>query len=230
MATVATVGQRTLEISPQKAPAGAMAVVVVRSKTTGKAVKYIVPESWISRLIEINRKFDPAGRYDEVMKAENLFELGPQPWKTTLRRGLLALGSASGASLAAGKHVRVRPWTSPECRSANASAKRSGAADEGVDGKAIAFDHPDSAVGEAHIMAALEWLLAQHVRIRRSRHIMVKNRRADFWPDLDAAAYSITWLVVASIVSGILDPEGFGDFVVDKASSNSDGRYSRRIG
>jgi formylmethanofuran dehydrogenase subunit E len=79
MATVATVGQRTLEISPQKAPAGAMAVVVVRSKMTGKAVKYTVPESWIGRLIEINRKFDPAGRYDEIVKADALFEVAPQP-------------------------------------------------------------------------------------------------------------------------------------------------------
>jgi formylmethanofuran dehydrogenase subunit E len=79
MATVATVGQRTLEISPQKAPAGAMAIVVVRSKPTGKAVKYTVPESWIGRLIEINRNYDPDGRYDEVMKADGLFEVAPQP-------------------------------------------------------------------------------------------------------------------------------------------------------
>jgi FmdE protein associated with molybdenum formylmethanofuran dehydrogenase len=79
MATVATVGQRTLEISPQKAPAGALAVVVVRSKTTGKAVKYAVPESWIGGLIEINRNYDPAGRYDEVMKANGLFEVTPEP-------------------------------------------------------------------------------------------------------------------------------------------------------
>jgi hypothetical protein len=56
-----------------------MAVVVVRSKTTGKAVKYTVPESWIGRLIEINRKFDAAGRYDEIMKADGLFEVTPQP-------------------------------------------------------------------------------------------------------------------------------------------------------
>jgi formylmethanofuran dehydrogenase subunit E len=79
MATIATVGQRTLEISPQKAPTGAMAVVVVRSKTTGKAVKYTLPESWIARLIELNRNYDPAGRYDEVMKADGLFEVAPQP-------------------------------------------------------------------------------------------------------------------------------------------------------
>jgi formylmethanofuran dehydrogenase subunit E len=79
MATVATIGQRTLEISPQKAPAGAMAVIVVRSKMTGKAVRYRVPESWIGRLIEINREFDPVGRYDEVMKADGLFEVAPEP-------------------------------------------------------------------------------------------------------------------------------------------------------
>jgi formylmethanofuran dehydrogenase subunit E len=79
MATVATVGQRTMEISPQKAPAGAMAVVVVRSKATNKAVRYIVADGWVGKLIEINRKFDPMGRYDEVMKADGLFEVAPQP-------------------------------------------------------------------------------------------------------------------------------------------------------
>jgi len=79
MATIATVGQRTLEISQQKAPAGAMAVVIVRSKQTHKAVKYTIADDWVGRLIEINAKFDPAGRYDEVMKADGLFEVTTEP-------------------------------------------------------------------------------------------------------------------------------------------------------
>jgi formylmethanofuran dehydrogenase subunit E len=79
MATDATVGQRTLEISPQKALTGAMAVVIVRSKATHKAVKYTLADGWVGKLIEINRKFDPMGRYDEVMKAVALFEVAPEP-------------------------------------------------------------------------------------------------------------------------------------------------------
>jgi hypothetical protein len=78
MATVATVGQRTLEISPQKAPAGAMAVIIVRSKATHMAVKYTVADGWVGKLIEINRRFDPLGRYVEVMKADGLFEVAPE--------------------------------------------------------------------------------------------------------------------------------------------------------
>ncbi len=79
LATVATVGQRTLKISPQKAPAGAMAVVIVRSKATHRAVKYTVADGWIGRLVDINRMFDPMGRYNEVMKADGLFEVIPEP-------------------------------------------------------------------------------------------------------------------------------------------------------
>jgi formylmethanofuran dehydrogenase subunit E len=77
LATVATVGQRTLSISPERAPAGAMAVIVIRNKQTKEAVKYTVSESWLPRLMEINKTFDPAGRYDQVMKAEGLFEVNP---------------------------------------------------------------------------------------------------------------------------------------------------------
>src|SRR5262249_5997761 len=68
IATVASVGQRTLQIAPEKAPAGAMAVIVVRSKQSGATVKYTVSDAWLPKLIEINKTFDPRGRYDAVMK------------------------------------------------------------------------------------------------------------------------------------------------------------------
>jgi formylmethanofuran dehydrogenase subunit E len=74
IATVASVGQRTLQIAPEKAPAGAMAVIVVRSKQSGAAVKYTVSDAWVPKLIDINRSFDPRGRYDAVMKADGLLE------------------------------------------------------------------------------------------------------------------------------------------------------------
>jgi formylmethanofuran dehydrogenase subunit E len=77
IATVATVGQRTLQIAPDKAPAGAMAVIVVRNKQTGEAVKYTIADSWLSKLADWNKTFDMRGRYDEVMKAEGLFDVAP---------------------------------------------------------------------------------------------------------------------------------------------------------
>src|SRR5262249_34862345 len=74
IATVASIGQRTLQIAPEKAPAGAMAVIVVRSKQSGAAVRYTVSDAWVPKLIEINRSRDPRGRYDAVMQADGLFE------------------------------------------------------------------------------------------------------------------------------------------------------------
>ena len=52
-----------------------MAVAVVRHSKTGAEVRYTVPEAWLPKLGEINKKHDPAGRYDEIMKAEGLFEI-----------------------------------------------------------------------------------------------------------------------------------------------------------
>jgi formylmethanofuran dehydrogenase subunit E len=75
IATVASVGQRTLRIAPEKAPAGAMAVVVVRSKQSGAAVKYTVSDAWLPNLIDINKTHDPRGRYDAVMNADGLFDV-----------------------------------------------------------------------------------------------------------------------------------------------------------
>jgi len=78
IATVATVGQRTLRIAPEKAPTGAMAVVVIRSKRTGAAVRYMVADSWVAKLIAMNKALDPLGRYDALMKADGLFEVSAE--------------------------------------------------------------------------------------------------------------------------------------------------------
>jgi formylmethanofuran dehydrogenase subunit E len=75
IATLTSVGQRTLQIAAEKAPAGALAVVVVRHKQTGKAVKYTVAESWLTKLAEWNRTMDDKGRFDQVMSTERLFEV-----------------------------------------------------------------------------------------------------------------------------------------------------------
>ena len=77
IATVASVGQRTLRIAADNAPAGTMAVVVARHKQTGEAVKYTVADSWLPKLAEWNRALDTRGRYEAVMKAERLFDATP---------------------------------------------------------------------------------------------------------------------------------------------------------
>ena len=52
-----------------------MAVIVIRHKQTGEAVKYVVADSWLPKLAEWNRTFDTQGRYDQVMKAQGLFDV-----------------------------------------------------------------------------------------------------------------------------------------------------------
>jgi formylmethanofuran dehydrogenase subunit E len=75
IATVASVGQRTLQIASEKAPSGAMAMIIVRNKQSGATVKYTVSDSWVPKLIDMNKTLDIRGRYDAVMNADGLFEV-----------------------------------------------------------------------------------------------------------------------------------------------------------
>jgi formylmethanofuran dehydrogenase subunit E len=77
LATQASPGQGTLQIAAEKAPAGSYAVVVIRNRKSGEAVKYSVSDKWIPKIIEWNRSLDPAGRYQAAMSAEGLFEAVP---------------------------------------------------------------------------------------------------------------------------------------------------------
>ena len=74
IATTASPGQRSVTVAPEKAPEGLAAMVVIRHKRTGVAVRYKIPETWLLKLAQWNRTLDERGRYDEVMKAEGLFE------------------------------------------------------------------------------------------------------------------------------------------------------------
>ncbi len=78
IATTASPGQRSLSISPQKAPEGAMAMAVIRHKRTGKSFRYTVAEKWLLQLAQWNKTLDERGRYDEVMKAEGLFDVAEE--------------------------------------------------------------------------------------------------------------------------------------------------------
>jgi formylmethanofuran dehydrogenase subunit E len=77
IATAASVGQRTLQVAPEKAPEGSLAVVIVRHKQTGEAVRYTVAESWLPKLAEWNRTLDARDRFHQVMNAERLFDVTP---------------------------------------------------------------------------------------------------------------------------------------------------------
>jgi len=56
-----------------------MGVAVIRSKASGAGLKYSIAASWIPKLIEMNKAFDPMGRYDAVMKAPDLFSVEALP-------------------------------------------------------------------------------------------------------------------------------------------------------
>jgi hypothetical protein len=73
IATYASVGQRTLTISPDKAPEGAIAVAVIRPRSGGSGFKYTIPISTLARLGPMNKDLDPRGRYDAVLAADGLF-------------------------------------------------------------------------------------------------------------------------------------------------------------
>src|SRR6516165_5541423 len=79
LATNASPGQGTLVIAPEKAPAGTLAVVVVRNRKTGEGFRYTVAYTWLPKVIEWNKTYDPAVRFDAAMKAEGLFEVAPVP-------------------------------------------------------------------------------------------------------------------------------------------------------
>jgi hypothetical protein len=79
LATNASPGQGTLVIAPDKAPAGLLAVVVVRNRKTGEGLRYTVSDAWLPKVLEWNKTSDPAGRFDAAMKADGLFEVAPAP-------------------------------------------------------------------------------------------------------------------------------------------------------
>jgi hypothetical protein len=79
IATYASVGQRTLTISPEKAPAGDAAVIIIRPRQGGPGFKYTIPMAALAKLGQMNKGLDPRGRYDAVMATEGLFDVQPAP-------------------------------------------------------------------------------------------------------------------------------------------------------
>jgi formylmethanofuran dehydrogenase subunit E len=79
IATFASVGQRSLIIATEKAPAGMIAVAVIRPRKGGGGFKYSIPASALARLGPMNVNLDPRGRYDAVMTTDGLFQVEPVP-------------------------------------------------------------------------------------------------------------------------------------------------------
>jgi formylmethanofuran dehydrogenase subunit E len=72
IATHASPGQGTLQISPEKAPDGMMAVIVIKNRKTGEGLRYTIADEWLPKILGWI-KSDPSARYDSTMSAEGLF-------------------------------------------------------------------------------------------------------------------------------------------------------------
>jgi len=75
MATTASPGQGTLQISAEKAPPGLMGLAIIRHRKTGRALRYEIPAEFAPKLLEWNKTLDALGRYDAVMKAAEPFRV-----------------------------------------------------------------------------------------------------------------------------------------------------------
>ena len=76
IATQASPGQGTLQISADKAPDGAMAVIVIKNRKTGEGLSYTIADEWLPRILGWI-KSDPSARYDAAMAAEGLYQVEP---------------------------------------------------------------------------------------------------------------------------------------------------------
>jgi FmdE, Molybdenum formylmethanofuran dehydrogenase operon len=79
IATYASIGQRTLVVSADKAPDSALAVVVIRPRHGGPGFRYTIPVSALPKLGAMNAKLDPRGRWDAVVNDDTLFSVEAAP-------------------------------------------------------------------------------------------------------------------------------------------------------
>jgi formylmethanofuran dehydrogenase subunit E len=79
IATQATPGQKTLLMSPEKAPPEYMAVIIARNRKTGEAIRYTISKEWHPKILAW-RELPPPARYDAGMNAEGLFAVEPAQW------------------------------------------------------------------------------------------------------------------------------------------------------
>ena len=75
IATEASAGQGTLQVTPENSPAGTFGIAVIRDKKSGNGWRYTVPASVMPQLIRWNRELDPIGRYNAVMDTPAPFDV-----------------------------------------------------------------------------------------------------------------------------------------------------------
>jgi formylmethanofuran dehydrogenase subunit E len=75
LATLASVGQRSLTIATEKAPADMAAVIIIRPRKGGQGLRYAIPLSVLPRLAQMNQSLEPVARFHAVMEAQGLFEV-----------------------------------------------------------------------------------------------------------------------------------------------------------
>jgi formylmethanofuran dehydrogenase subunit E len=78
IATQASPGQGTVQVAAEKAPAGLMAVIIVRNRKTGEGLRYTIADEWLPKMLAWN-KLPPLERYNEAMQASGLFMVEPDP-------------------------------------------------------------------------------------------------------------------------------------------------------
>jgi hypothetical protein len=78
IATQASPGQGTLQISPEKAAPGVMAMIIVRNRKTGDGLKYTISDEWLPKILGWN-KSESSSRFDAAMAADGLFKSEPAP-------------------------------------------------------------------------------------------------------------------------------------------------------
>ena len=76
LATQASPGQGTVQVSGDRAPAGLMAVVIIRDRKTGAGLRYTIADQWLPKMLAWN-KLPPIERFNEAMKAPGLFDVEP---------------------------------------------------------------------------------------------------------------------------------------------------------
>jgi formylmethanofuran dehydrogenase subunit E len=75
IATEASAGQGTLQVTAEKSAPGTLGVAVIRDKKTGKGFRYTIPASALPQLMQWNKSLDPLGRYKAVMDAPEPFSV-----------------------------------------------------------------------------------------------------------------------------------------------------------
>jgi formylmethanofuran dehydrogenase subunit E len=74
LAAHASPGQGTVQVAAEKAPAGLMAVIVIRNRETGEGLRYTIADDWLPKMLAWN-KLPPLDRYNEAMQAAGLFKV-----------------------------------------------------------------------------------------------------------------------------------------------------------